>query len=126
MQNDTPPPLLDEQFIKNILEMKHNLYDDIILSPSLGTKEAQDNILVEKYIKQLNNVYILTINAKKGIINESSLTQYTPKTREHIKNILVWISDFFKKNHINDTIPYENYLHNMLHVYPFVQVKTYE
>jgi hypothetical protein len=126
VQNDTPPPDLDEQFMKNILEMKHKLYDDIILSPSLGTKEAQDNTLIEKYIKQLNNVYILTINAKKGILDESSLTQYTPKTREQIKNILVWISDFFKRNHISDTIPYDNYLHNMFHVYPFVQDKTYE
>jgi len=125
-QNDTPPPPLDEQFIKNVLNIKHNLYDDIILSPSLGTKEAQDNALVEKYIKQLNNVYVLTINAKKGIIDESNLTQYTPETREQIKSILLWISDFFKKNHISDTIPYENYLHNMLHIYPFVQDKTYE
>lgn len=126
VQNEVPPPPLDKQFIENVLNIKHNLYDDIILSPALGTKEAQDNTLVEKYIKQLNNVYVLTINAKKGIIDESSLTQYTPKTREHIKSILVWISDFFKRNHISDTIPYDNYLHNMFHVYPFVQDKTYE
>ena len=125
-QNDTPPPPLDEEFIKSVLNIKHNLYDDIILSPSLGTKEAQDNRLIEKYIKQLNNVYVLTINAKKGVIDESNLSRYTPKTREQIKNMLIWISEFFKKNHINDKIPYENYLHNMLHVYPFIQDKTYE
>lgn len=126
VQNDVAPPPLDDKFIKNVLSIKHSLYDDIILSPELGTKEAQDNSLIQKYIKQLNNVYVLSLNAKKGIINENGLKEYTPKTREQIKNILVWISEFFKKNHINDTIPYENYLYTMLHEYPFIQDNSYE
>ncbi len=126
IQNEVPPPGLNEEFIKNILSIKHSLYDDIILSPELGTKEAQDNSLIQKYVKQLNNVYILTLTAKKGIIDENSLKEYKPETREQIKNILVWISEFFKKNHINDTIPYENFLYTMLHEYPFIQDNSYE
>ena len=126
IQNEVPPPGLNEDFIKNILSIKHSLYDDIILSPELGTKEAQDNSLIQKYVKQLNNVYILTLTAKRGIIDESSLKEYKPETREQIKNILVWISEFFKKNHVNDTIPYENFLYTMLHEYPFIQDNSYE
>ncbi len=126
IQNEVPPPGLNEDFIKNILSIKHSLYDDIILSPELGTKEAQDNSLIQKYVKQLNNVYILTLTAKRGIIDENSLKEYKPETREQIKNILVWISEFFKKNHINDTIPYENFLYTMLHEYPFIQDNSYE
>ena len=126
IQNEVPPPGLNEDFIKNILSIKHSLYDDIILSPELGTKEAQDNSLIQKYVKQLNNVYILTLTAKRGIIDENSLKEYKPETREQIKNILVWISEFFKKNHVNDTIPYENFLYTMLHEYPFIQDNSYE
>jgi hypothetical protein len=71
-------------------------------------------------------VYILTINAKKGIIDEKSLTQYSPKTRELIKNTLVWISNYFKGNKIMDVIPYDDYLHKMFKEYQFVQQNPYE
>jgi hypothetical protein len=120
-QNDTPPPSLDDQFIKNILTIKELLYKDIILSPPLGTKEAQDIKLTEKYIIELNNVLNLANNAKKGKIDESTLTKYTPKTREQIKNILIWASTFFNNKHINDTTPYDHYIYTMFHIYPFLQ-----
>lgn len=126
IQNEIPPPPINNEFVDNILKIKHSLYDDIILSPRLGTKEAQDNNLIQKYLEQLNKVYILTINAKKGIIDDKSLTRYSPKTRELIKNTLVWISNYFKHNNIMDIIPYEDYLHKMFREYQFIQDNSFE
>ncbi len=119
--NEIASPQLDEQFIKNVLAIKESLYKDIILSPPLETKDAQDVKLIEIYIIELNNVLNLTNKAKKGKIDETTLTKYTPHTQEQIKNILVWASTFFNNKHINDTIPYEHYIYTMFHTYPFLQ-----
>ena len=110
-QNEIASPQLDEQFIKNVLAIKESLYKDIILSPPLETKDAQDIKLIEIYIIELNNVLNLTNKAKKGKIDETTLTKYTPQTQEQIKNILVWASTFFNNKHINDTTPYEHYIY---------------
>ena len=120
-QNEIASPQLDEQFIKNVLAIKESLYKDIILSPPLETKDAQDIKLIEIYIIELNNVLNLTNKAKKGKIDETTLTKYTPQTQEQIKNILVWASTFFNNKHINDTTPYEHYIYTMFHTYPFLQ-----
>jgi hypothetical protein len=120
-QNEIASPQLDEQFIKNVLAIKESLYKDIILSPPLETKDAQDIKLIEIYIIELNNVLNLTNKAKKGKIDETTLTKYTPQTQEQIKKILVWASTFFNNKHINDTTPYEHYIYTMFHTYPFLQ-----
>jgi hypothetical protein len=126
VQNDVPPPSLDREFVENILSIKHSLYDDIILSPQLGTNSAQDNKLTQKYLNDLNQVYILTINAKNGNVDDRSLEKYSPKTRELIKKTLNWIHQFFNKNKVVDLIPYEDYLYRMFREYQFVQDNSFE
>jgi hypothetical protein len=41
--------------------------------------------------------------------------------KDAIKNVLKWIEDYFSKNQPSDTIPYESYITQQLHVYPYRQ-----
>lgn len=124
--NEVSPPDVDETFRKNVLNVKHILYENTILSPNLGTSDAQSNNLLAEYLKNINAVYVLSINAQKGVVNESELNKFPEKSRKAIKDMLVWLSDYFKKNRIPDTIPYEDYINKSFKEYQFVQDNSFE
>jgi len=123
--NEEPPMDIDENFKNNVVNIKHELYEKTILSPELNTDEAQSINPLEKYLENINNVYILSINAQKGEINTNKLNQFPKETRVLISNLLTWIADFFKKNEVVDTIPYESYIQKSFKVYPFVQKNSF-
>jgi hypothetical protein len=122
-QNEVPPPAIDQQFIDNILEVKHKLYDATVLAPELETPEAQSNQVLQKYLNSLNSVYVMAINAQSGntLGNEQRINNFPPETREAITRTLQGVADFFNKNTVPDTIPYSDFIRNALHTYPFVQ-----
>lgn len=126
IRNEEPPPDIDENFRNNVLNIKDILYNKIILSPNLGTSDAQDNRLLDKYLKNINGVYILCVNAQNGKINEAELNRFPLEAREPIKNMLTWLLQFFKKNQIPDTIPYEDYIRKSFKEYQFVQNNSFE
>ena len=123
--NEELPMDIDENFKNNIVNLKHELYENIVLSPQLNTDEAQSINPLEKYLENINNVYILSINAQKGEIDKNKLDQFPEETRELIGNLLIWIADYFKKNQVADTIPYESYIQKSFKVYPFVQKNSF-
>ena len=127
-QNEVPPPDINKEFRDTILKVKHTLYDKTVLAPELGTKEAQSNKVLQDYLNNLNSLYVMTINAQTGKIigNEQTIKNFPPETQEVITSTLQWIADFFNKNTASDTIPYSDFLHNTLHVYPFVQDNSFE
>jgi hypothetical protein len=51
---------IDEDFRKRLLKAKHRLYHAIIFAPSLGTKEAHDNRLLQVYLHKLNAFYVVS------------------------------------------------------------------
>jgi hypothetical protein len=112
IQNEIPPPDIDDEFREKILDAKRSLNTNIINGPELGTRESQDVKLVNDYIKALNNLYILSLNAQKGInvINDRNLSVFPPETKEKIELALRYITDYFKKLSIVDKIPYEHYI----------------
>jgi hypothetical protein len=69
----------------------------------------------------VNNVYILSINAQNGKISEEELNKFPKESRDSIRLVLKWISDYFSKNQIPDTIPYSDFIHKSFHEYQFVQ-----
>lgn len=121
VENEVPPPELNKDFIENILKVKHNLYDNTILSPELGTKQAQNNNIIQGYLNHVNRVYILAINAQRGKINEDYLNTFPENSRQQIKTTLDWITEYFSKNRIPDTIPYSDFIRKSFHEYQFVQ-----
>lgn len=126
IQNEISPPEVNEEFRNNVLNIKHILYDNTILKPELGSSETQSNKLLAKYLKNINDVYILCLNAKKGIINESDLNRFPEKTRQPLKQVLSWLADYFRKNKIPDTIPYDDYINKSFKEYQFVQDNSFE
>lgn len=125
-QNEVLPPEVDENFRNNVLNVKHMIYDSTILKPELGTSQAQSNRLLEDYLKNINHVYILSLNAQKGIVNESDLNQFPEKVRGPLKQVLTYLADYFKKNRVPDTIPYEDYIRKSFKEYQFVQDNSFE
>jgi hypothetical protein len=126
VQNEVSPPDVSEQFRNNVLNVKHMLYDSTILKPELGTSEAQSNNLLAEYLRNINQVYILSLNAQKGIVNDKDLNQFPEKVRVPLKQILVYLADYFKKNRVPDTIPYEDYIRKSFKEYQFVQDNSFE
>lgn len=123
--NEIPPPDIDDKFRNNVMNVKHILYEKLINEP----EDNEENL--KNYISKLNTLYILAISAQsnnKMLIHESShtLEQFPPELREQIKEILVWISDYFSKNTIPDTIPYTDYIKKSLHDYQFIQHNSFE
>jgi hypothetical protein len=124
--NDIPSDDINQEFKNNILSVKHIIYDNTILQPEVGSKDIQSNKLINKYLWNINHVYVLCLNAQKGIINESDINKLTEKAREPTKNILQWVSNFFKNNREADTIPYADYIKNSFHNYQFIQNNSFE
>jgi len=120
-QNDTPPLDIDENFRNNMLNIKHKLYEKLVNEP----EDSDDNL--HNYMKKLNTLYVMTLNAQTDKINPSNmLNQFPPELQEQIGNILVWIQDYFKKNEPCDTIKYEDYIRKTLHDYQFIQHNSFE
>lgn len=126
VQNEVPPPSLNDEFVNNVLKVKHSLYDNTILSPELGTSDAQSTKPIQDYLNHVNNVYILAINAQKGQVNETALSSFPKESRESIQFVLKWLADYFSKNRIPDTIPYSDFIHKSFHDYQFVQNSDFD
>jgi hypothetical protein len=71
-------------------------------------------------------VYVLALNAKSGRFIESELGSFPEPTKGLIKDTMRWIVDFFGKNRIPDTIPYDDYIKKSFHEYQFVQDNSFE
>lgn len=125
--NETPIPEVDREFRESVLKAKHSLYDNIVLSPELGTNEAQNPKVLVTYMTNLNNFYELSKRAQSRFDNDSvDLSTFPENSQQQIRMVLDWISNYFSKNKIPDTIPYTDYIRNSLHDYQFVQDNSFE
>jgi hypothetical protein len=124
--NEVAPPEIDNEFRNNVLNIKHNLYENIVLSPELGTDKAQSLQALQDYLRNINQVYILSLNAQRGQVNEGDLNKFPEGVRMQVKTLLNWLSDYFSKNRVPDTIPYEDYIRKSFKEYQFVQDNSFE
>ncbi len=120
--NEIPPPDIDENFRNDVLNVKHKLYEKLINEP----EDSDENL--KNYTSKLGALYVMAINAQSNsqLPTPESLEQFPPELREQITNVLAWISDYFKKNTIPDTIPYTDYIKKSLHDYQFIQHNSFE
>jgi hypothetical protein len=120
-QNDIAPPDINPEFRQALLDAKNALYQSIINGPDIGTKDAQDNKLLKKYINSLNNLYILSLSAENGIkiINDDNLSKFPENTRDKIRIALEYITNYFQKLSVVDKIPYDNHIRNSFKTYQF-------
>ena len=123
--NEELPADIDEKFKKTVSNLKHTIYEATVLSPDLGTKKAQNNTVLEDYIKVLNIVNNLSKQAQKGKINKNELNKFPNEIQEPINNLLTSITDHSKNNSPADTVPYVDYIQNSFKVHPFVQKNSF-
>jgi len=123
-----PPNDIDSDFVNDLLNIKHELYEEIVLTPKLGTSDAQNNNLLNIYLERIRAFYLLSKDAQNGLNSQNNaknihnaLVYFSEESQQRIKKILDWIADYFTKNSVSDTIPYKSYLENHLYVYPFIQ-----
>lgn len=124
-QNEEPPKGVDKDFANHVLTMKHKMYDETVLLPNIDEEDAQNNELLNDYLKHINKVYVLAMICQNGKKNEIHLDEFPKGAQESIQKTLDWLEMFFSKNKIPDTIPYVHYIRNQLHVYPFVQDNSF-
>lgn len=124
-QNEQPPKGIEEDFSNHVLALKHKIYDETVLSPSIDEESAQKDGLLDDYLKHVNKVYILAVVSQNGKKNAINLDEFPKGAQESIQKALDWLEMFFSKNRIPDTIPYIHYIRNQLHVYPFVQDNSF-
>ncbi len=120
-------PEIDKDFRQSVLNTKHNLYENIVISGKEGTPQAQDNTLINKYLKNVNDVYVLSLNmSKNSQYNIPDLSSFPEGSRESIRLTLEWIKRYFSENTIPETIPYQDYIQKSFHEYPYVQTDNFE
>lgn len=113
---------VSEEFRNAIINVKKSLNDNIIRGPELETRQAQDLNILNDYIKSLNNLYILSIDAQNGIniLNNQNVDLFPPESKDKVKIALEYIMNIFKNKSVVDMIPYENYLWNSFKENQFV------
>ena len=124
-QNEQPPKGIETDFSNQILALKHKIYDETVLSPDINEESAQNDRLLDDYLKHINKVYVLAVISQNGKKNARNLDEFPKGAQESIQKTLDWLEMFFSKNRIPDTIPYVHYIRNQLHVYPFVQDNSF-
>ena len=124
-QNEQPPKGIEGEFANYVLTLKHKLYDETVLSPNMNEANAQNDELLDDYLKHINKVYVLAVVSQNGKKNARNLDEFPKGAQESIQKTLDWLEMFFSKNRIPDTIPYVHYIRNQLHVYPFVQDNSF-
>lgn len=117
---DIPPKGLDGEFCRCIQTLKWNLYQTIVLSPTLNTPAAQQNDLIQTYINQLGHLYLALDNALSGRINDAMMRPFPIKLRHDILKCSQWIHRLVRPLTPTDLVPYWDYVNTALLVYPFV------
>ena len=123
--NDTPFEPVSPECKQLILQVKHRLYNRIIFGPPLQSKKAQSNDLLLIYLKKMMRLYRICKSIENQTITEEmvqkKLLTFPIETRDIIRQLLNWITAFFRKNQYVDTIPYIDYLDVHLRTYPLLQ-----
>ena len=128
-KNEDPTKLIQEltsiDFNTYMTESKKKLYTIIVFGPEDEESDAaQDNTLLERYIKELDILgksIIKIINNPTGLVLEEELKNYSDDTRSHVKDTLNYTDTFIKNNSINK-LQYVNFIYNIFSVYPFLQL----
>lgn len=125
--NEVPPPEMSQDFIDHILDIKHTLYDTIVLAPKLGTQDAQNPDVLQEYLNKLNTVYVMAVNAQNGQTGslDKKIQEFPTESQKSIRSAIQWIKDYFRSNMPPDTIPYSDFIRKSLNEYQFDQRKSF-
>jgi hypothetical protein len=125
IQNEEPLQPIDPTFKNLVLQTKKTLYKNIVLSPPLNTKKAQDNKLLISYLQKLTFLRKLCLHVQYHTITKKGLNKiianYPDETHHMIKTLVQWLRIFFNKNNMATIIPVKDYLENKLYYHSLTQ-----
>lgn len=128
--NEDPTALtqesLPDDFCEHIIESKKKLYAIIVLGPKdENSAAAQDNTLLEKYIKELDllgKALIKIIKNPTSLVLEQELKNYSSHTKTHINDTINYANIFVKNNSNINKMIYIDYINTQFSIYPFFQL----
>ena len=89
-----PPNDIDSDFVNDLLNIKHELYEEIVLTPKLGTSDAQNNNLLNIYLERIRAFYLLSKDAQNGLNSQNNakninnaLVYFSKESQQRIKKI---------------------------------------
>lgn len=132
VENLTPPKGVTESFCQCVDAIKWEVYKATVMGPELNTPEVQQNKLLETYEGYLEQLDVLLNEALKGSIKESLLVRFPSELRHEILKCAQKIQQMSRggsaMQHTGGSalgytgrIPYRDYLHTQLRVYPYLQ-----
>ena len=114
------------EFCNHITQSKYKLYELIVLGPKdEESDDAQDNTLLESYIKELDHLgksIIKIINSPINSISSDELNEYSVNTNNHVNDTIHYTNTFFKQNKNINKMLYIDYINNQFSIYPFFQL----
>lgn len=122
LQNETPLNGVNSEVRNQLIDIKHDLYDHYVYDVDGSSNESQDIGLLHDYLHNLNQFYLLTLDAQNNHLHtKQDLTQFPEKIQNKMVDMLKWISEYFRNNGKADTLPYSRMIVQILHEDPFVQ-----
>jgi hypothetical protein len=123
--NEMPLEPISEECNDLVMEVKHQLYNNIIFKPDLKSKDAQNIALVDNYRMHLINLNKLCKIVQIRTLSEEELQKkimdFPVDVKPKISELLHYISNFFHTNEYVDTIPYPDYFDIHFRIHPFLQ-----
>ncbi len=119
--NEDALPEIDPEIRKRVLNAKHNVYKNTVYATN--NEDTQNNRLIDKYLKSINMIYVLSLNIQNKNIQASQidLSVFPEQSRESLQLLFDWLERYFRENTTPDTIPYEDYIRKNFHEYPYIQ-----
>lgn len=118
-----PPPGVDPSNVACVYALKWKLYQLIVLGPEPNTPEAQQNELLQKYVRQLAHLYQLLSKALRGSITDAEVHIFPRTIRHEILTCALQLKGYNKGRtapHAADIVPYQDFLKETLQMYPYV------
>lgn len=129
---------IDEEFMEQIFDLKHKIYEMTILSHDYKKDKGQDLALLNNYTNMLRILYQLCqacqscdkkdcerIYQQKTNEIPAPLQSYMEASNKKVNSIMNWINTFYKTNAIRDTIPYTRFIYMALIEYPYIQDNSF-
>lgn len=121
--------LVSDEFCNYMTESKKKLYNIIVIGlKDAADPAAQDDTLLEKYIKELDLLgksIIKMITNPTGLILEEELKNYSSDTVRHVNDTLNYTNTFLKNNTNINKLLYTHYINNQFSTFPFFQLPLF-
>lgn len=119
--SDTPPEGVNPEFARCLYALKWRIYETTVLGPELNTPEAQQNGLIQTYVRQLGALHKVLEKALSQTITDADMRSFRVSLRPDILKCAQRLRPLIKQaTNVADHVVYRDFLNERLRMYPFV------